>query len=366
MESAHGIRLRLRDRDGEPREVVDAMASWWCAIHGYAVPELDAAAHRQLGSMAHVMFGGLTHEPAVGLAAPAGRPGPRRPRARVPRRLGLGVGRGRDEDGAAVAPRGRAAAHPVLHDPRRLPRRHVLADVGDRPGRRDALAVPRGAARARLRAATAGWPRPRPGRPRAGRLGARDPGPVRRARRRRGRRHRRAGAAGRRRHARLQPARAGGAARAGPRARRAGHPRRDRHRVPPHRAALGRRRAGQHRPVGRSCPGHPLRRQGPDRRLPHPRRRALHPRGGRGGQRRRGRWADARPHLHGQPAGLRHRVGEPRPAGVARHRGRGGPHRTRADRGSGAGGIPDLRRARCACWEPSASCSCASRCGWPR
>ncbi|HET7821242.1 MAG TPA: adenosylmethionine--8-amino-7-oxononanoate transaminase [Ornithinibacter sp.] len=68
VESAHGIRLRLRDRDGEPREVVDAMASWWCAIHGYAVPELDAAAHRQLDSMAHVMFGGLTHEPAVGLA----------------------------------------------------------------------------------------------------------------------------------------------------------------------------------------------------------------------------------------------------------------------------------------------------------
>jgi adenosylmethionine---8-amino-7-oxononanoate aminotransferase len=78
VESARGIRLRLRDRDGEPREVVDAMASWWCAIHGYAVPELDAAARGQLDSMAHVMFGGLTHEPAVGLArrlvdlAPAG------------------------------------------------------------------------------------------------------------------------------------------------------------------------------------------------------------------------------------------------------------------------------------------------------
>jgi adenosylmethionine---8-amino-7-oxononanoate aminotransferase len=78
VESAHGVRLRLRDRDGEPREVVDAMASWWCAIHGYAVPELDAAARGQLDSMAHVMFGGLTHAPAIGLArrlvdlAPAG------------------------------------------------------------------------------------------------------------------------------------------------------------------------------------------------------------------------------------------------------------------------------------------------------
>ncbi len=68
VDAAHGVRLRLRDRRGEPREVVDAMASWWCAIHGYAVPELDAAARQQLASMSHVMFGGLTHEPAVGLA----------------------------------------------------------------------------------------------------------------------------------------------------------------------------------------------------------------------------------------------------------------------------------------------------------
>ncbi len=78
VESASGIRLRLRGRDGAPLEVIDAMSSWWCAVHGYAVPELDAAAHRQLASMSHVMFGGLTHEPALGLArrlvdlAPAG------------------------------------------------------------------------------------------------------------------------------------------------------------------------------------------------------------------------------------------------------------------------------------------------------
>ena len=68
VESADGVRLRLRDRDGTPREVVDAMSSWWCALHGYRVPELDAAARAQLGHMSHVMFGGLTHEPAVGLA----------------------------------------------------------------------------------------------------------------------------------------------------------------------------------------------------------------------------------------------------------------------------------------------------------
>ncbi|MGL5930952.1 MAG: aminotransferase class III-fold pyridoxal phosphate-dependent enzyme, partial [Dermatophilaceae bacterium] len=68
VESAAGVRLRLRDRDGGHREVVDAMSSWWCAIHGYRVPELDAAAHDQLARMSHVMFGGLTHEPAVALA----------------------------------------------------------------------------------------------------------------------------------------------------------------------------------------------------------------------------------------------------------------------------------------------------------
>jgi adenosylmethionine-8-amino-7-oxononanoate aminotransferase len=64
VESADGVRLRLADGRG----VIDAMASWWCAIHGYRNPVLDAAAHRQLDEMAHVMFGGLTHRPALELA----------------------------------------------------------------------------------------------------------------------------------------------------------------------------------------------------------------------------------------------------------------------------------------------------------
>jgi adenosylmethionine-8-amino-7-oxononanoate aminotransferase len=61
---ARGTRLHLADG----RELVDGMSSWWAAIHGYRHPVLDAAARRQLDSMSHVMFGGLTHEPAVRLA----------------------------------------------------------------------------------------------------------------------------------------------------------------------------------------------------------------------------------------------------------------------------------------------------------
>jgi adenosylmethionine---8-amino-7-oxononanoate aminotransferase len=63
--SAEGVRLRLRDGT----ELIDGMASWWCAIHGYRHPVIDAAVRAQLDELPHVMFGGLTHEPGVTLAA---------------------------------------------------------------------------------------------------------------------------------------------------------------------------------------------------------------------------------------------------------------------------------------------------------
>ncbi|EWT00742.1 adenosylmethionine-8-amino-7-oxononanoate aminotransferase [Intrasporangium oryzae NRRL B-24470] len=68
VSAASGVRLTLTDRAGTTTEVIDAMASWWCAIHGYRHPVLDAAAHAQVDRFSHVMFGGLTHEPAVALA----------------------------------------------------------------------------------------------------------------------------------------------------------------------------------------------------------------------------------------------------------------------------------------------------------
>jgi adenosylmethionine-8-amino-7-oxononanoate aminotransferase len=63
VESALGATLRLADG----RELVDGMSSWWSAIHGYRHPHIEAAVRAQLERLPHVMFGGLTHEPAVSL-----------------------------------------------------------------------------------------------------------------------------------------------------------------------------------------------------------------------------------------------------------------------------------------------------------
>ena len=140
---AKGAWLTLID-DGRRIEVLDAMASWWTAIHGHGHPVLDAAITGQLATMNHVMFGGLTHEPAARLAQLLVQITPD----------GLDTVFFSDSGSVSVEVAvkmalqywrsiGRRRQAPADDVARRLPRRHLHPDERVRPRRRHALAVDR-------------------------------------------------------------------------------------------------------------------------------------------------------------------------------------------------------------------------------
>ena len=345
------------------------MSSWWCGDPRVRRTRSSTPPpHDQIDRFGHVMFGGLTHAPAVRLAERLVDARARGPMAHVfLADSGSVSGRGRPQDGAAVPARRSAApsapgcspcaaattatrsaamsvCDPVggMHSlfPGVLPRQVFAAGRRRTPRGRD---DGRGAWADRSASTLGGEVRPRA--THADEL-AGD--------------HRRAAAPGRRRHARLRPRLPAGAARGRRRARPAARRRRDRHRLRPHRRAL---RLG----VGGRRPRRHVRRQGADRRLPHPRRGAHDARGRARPSRRRspaccctGRpsWATRSPAPSPMPRSTcsRRRLGGPR---AARRRACSTEHLLR-----GGGTAP--ASPTCAPSAPSASCSSTTRSTSPR
>ena len=126
--ATRGSRIVLADG----RELIDGIASWWTACHGYNHPHIRAAVERQLAGMPHVMFGGLVHEQALTLARRlAALLAPATSTACLFQRIRLGRGRSRAEDGGAVLAQPRRAGRTrIVAFTRRLSRRHHRRDGG--------------------------------------------------------------------------------------------------------------------------------------------------------------------------------------------------------------------------------------------
>ena len=112
VRAAKGVYLELENG----RQLIDGMSSWWTCIHGYKHPALMEAAHAQLGKMAHVMFGGITHRPAVELVSRLIELTPQPLQQGVSCRLWFCCRGSRNENGCAILDEQRRVSKESLFD----------------------------------------------------------------------------------------------------------------------------------------------------------------------------------------------------------------------------------------------------------